>query len=120
MIDHQTMLSKLSAEVQNSMTARSIDIWIAIYNYVDKNQYADCADADFIHSVQLNFKIAPRTISNHLRRMVRAGLLESWEGTVASGQIHRLFPLLTSSPPTRIIRYTLPGQEPPKTLYRRE
>ena len=93
------------------------------YNYIEKHYYANCADEDFVDEVCLRFEISPRTVSGHLRRMRRVGLLQAWEGTLGRGQSsHPLIAMLQGNPiypPPRIMRYTLPGQEPPRELYRR-
>jgi DNA-binding transcriptional ArsR family regulator len=115
--DH-TILSKIPAEVRDSLTARSTEIWTFIYNYIEEHHYADCVDEHFTGEVCSRFDISPRTISSHLRRMRRVGLLHAWEGTLGRGQSSPYLAMFLGVPPSRIMRYTLPGQKPPRELYR--
>jgi hypothetical protein len=121
MIEKHTIISKLPADVRNSVTARSTEIWTFIYNYIEEHHYADCADGDFIAEVGSRFDISSRTVSSHLRRMRRVGLLQAWEGTLGRGQSSPITSLVLGVPPyppSHIMRYTLPGQKPPRELYR--
>jgi len=118
MADTQAIISKLPADVRESVTARTIQIWTFIYNHVAEHGYADCVDEGFIDEVRSQFNISMRTISGHLRRMRQAKLLQAWEGTIGKGQTSPYTSIFLGIPPTRIMRYTLPGQKPPKQMYR--
>jgi DNA-binding transcriptional ArsR family regulator len=119
MTEQHTILGRLPAEVRDSLTARSTEIWTFIYNYIEEHHYADCADEDFTEEVRSRFDISYRTVASHLRRMRRAGLLQAWEGITGRGQSSPYTSLFFGIPPSRIMRYTLPGQKPPRELYRR-
>lgn len=119
MNEQHDIIRKLSADVRDSVTARTVEVWTFIYNYVAENSYTDCADEAFFSQVHSRFDISSRTISGHLRRMQRAGLLQVWEGTIGAGQSSPYSSFLFGIPPSRIMRYTLPGRKPPTELYRR-
>ena len=118
MTNQHTIASKLPADVRESVTPRTIEIWTFVYNYVAKHGYADCVDEAFIGEVHSRFEVSPRSISGHLRRMRRAKLLQAWEGTIGGGQSSPYTSILFGISPSRIMRYTLPGQKPPRELYR--
>jgi hypothetical protein len=118
MTDEHNILSKLPADVRESLTARSIEIWTFIYNYVEEHRYADTVDEDFTDEMRSRFRVSARTAGSHLRRMRRAGLLSAWEGTLGRGQSSPYTSFLFGIPPTRVMRYTLPGNKPPREMYR--
>jgi hypothetical protein len=120
MIEQQDILSKLPAQIRDSLTVHSIEVWTFIYNYIEQHGYADTVDESFTNEMRSRFELSARTAGTHLRRMRRAGLLQGWEGTIGRGQSPRLFSMFMGIPPTRIVRYALPGAEPPREMYRRK
>lgn len=118
MTNQHAVLSKLSAEVRDSLTSRSVEIWTFIYNYIEQHRYADTIDESFVGEMHSRFAVSARTAGGHLRRMRRAGLLQGWEATLGRGQTSPRLAIFMGIPPTRFMRYTLPGQNPPREMYR--
>lgn len=112
------ILNRLTEDTRAGLTARSVKIWAFIYSYIERNQYADSLDEDFVSEVREQFGISPAAISSHLRRMSKKKLLLKWVGTVRPGQIKHSLIIFNDSLPTRFVRYTLPGVTPPNTTFR--
>jgi hypothetical protein len=120
MTHQHEILTKVPPEVRDSLTPRSIEVWTFIYNYIEQHGYADTVDEGFTDAVWSRFELSARAAGTYLRRMRRAGLLQGWEGTLGRGQTSRYLALVTGIPPTRIMRYTLPGRKPPREMYRQK
>jgi len=118
MTEQHAILDKLPAEVRDSLTPRSIEVWTFIFNYIEQNHYADTIDESFTSEIHSRFGLSARTAGTHLLRMRRAGLLQGWEGTLGRGQTSPRLAMFMGIPPTRTVRYTLPGQKPPREMYR--
>src|ERR1700744_2083406 len=118
MTEQQDILSKLPAETRDSLTNRSLEIWTFIYNYIEQHYYADTIDESFVSEIHSRFGVSARTSGYYLRRMRRAGLLHGWEASLGRGQTSPWLTMFLGIPPTRIMRYTLPGKKPPRELYR--
>lgn len=120
MTEQHEILSKLPAQVRDSLTARSVEVWTFIYNYIEQHGYADTVDESFTDELWSRFELSARAAGTHLRRMRRADLLQGWEGTLGRGQTSPRLSFIMGIPPTRIMRYTLPGRKPPREMYRQE
>jgi hypothetical protein len=111
-------VARLPHKVQEKLTPRSVEIWAFIYGYIKKQRYADTLDEDFMTEINNRFGIQARSVSAHLRKMYQKKLISRWEGKVLPGQIKHSLTLFFGSSPTRVVRYTLPGQRPPLRLHR--
>jgi hypothetical protein len=115
---------KLVPVAQQAKSLQStLDLWCHIYTFIEQNGSADTADDEqFLDHVRQQKSLTASAIAGHLRKMASLGLIEAHKLILGKGKRNSfpfgMMPMMGEALPTHIMRYTLPGKEPPLQVRR--
>lgn len=112
-MDRETFKLCIPSGIAGKVTASTVDLWHAIFEYVVEHGQTDCHDHRLFRHLQkaTGRNASDRLISSHLHRLSEAGIFDTHRIRVTPGPFYMPGFLSNDSPPPgKFHCYTLPGK----------
>lgn len=113
----EDFLGKLPPSSREKKTRKTLETWHRIYTYIEIFGNADTVDNDdFLRYVDKLRFVSTAVVRRHLRDLQKAGVIVGHilvkKPDKSMSMLTTISPLYWGRPPTKFIRYTMPGCKP--------